>query len=98
MFKHWDNLAAMGCSRMIGFYVDGDGNFKPDCQCSFSAEIPPLTEELTKAAIVADDGNGAIDFDFDGIAWVLHSAPETPKERLALAATFRSRVVRKERK
>ena len=102
MFNHWNNLAAMGCSRMIGFYVDGDGNFKPNCQCSFSGEVPELTEELVKACIVADDGNGAVDFDFDGVAWALHPEPEpaspTPKERLALEASFRSRVVRKDRK
>ena len=28
MFTHWNKLATWGGSRMIGFYVDGDGNPK----------------------------------------------------------------------
>ena len=72
MFKHWNLLAGWGCSRMIGFYVDGDGNFKPECKMTFSDPIPELTDELEKAAIVYDDNDGTRNFDFDGIAWKLH--------------------------
>ena len=75
MFKHWNRLAGWGSSRMIGFYVDGDGNFKPKCECSFSEPVPELTEELEKAAIVSDDGHGTLNFDFDGPAWKLHDMP-----------------------
>jgi len=71
MFKHWNRLAGWGSSRMISFYVDGDGNFKPKCKMTFSAAIPELTDELEKAAIVSNDGNGTMSFDFDGVAWRL---------------------------
>ena len=74
MFEHWNKLAGMGCSRMIGFYVDGDGNFHPKCKISFDQEVPPLTEELIKAAKVGIKDKNGVDcnFDFDGIAWLLH--------------------------
>ena len=72
MFKHWNRLAGQGSSRMIGFFADGDGNFKPKCEMVFSEPLPELTDDLEKAAIVSDDGNGTRDFDFDGVAWRLH--------------------------
>ncbi len=72
MFKHWNKLAGWGCSRMIGFFVDGDGNFKPKCEMAFSEPLPELTDELAKAAIASDDGHGTLNFDFDGVAWRLH--------------------------
>ncbi len=77
MFKHWDQLANCGSSRMIGFFVDGDGNFKPKCDVTFSAPLPELTEELEKAAVTSDDGNGARNFDFDGVARRLNDTPTT---------------------
>ena len=79
MFNHWNRLAGWGSSRMIGFFVDGDGNFKPKCEIDFSETLPELTEELTKAAIVSDDGNGTLSFDFDGIAWKLHDLTSNTK-------------------
>lgn len=75
MFKHWNQLASWGSSRMIGFYVDGDGNFKPHCEMAFSKPLPSLTADLEAAAVVADDGNGTRNFDFDGIAWKLRGQP-----------------------
>lgn len=71
MFDHWNKLASWGCSRMIGFYCDGDGNFHPNCKIEFSENMPELTDELRKAASVEDDGNQTINFDFDPIAWRL---------------------------
>jgi hypothetical protein len=75
MFKHWNRLASWGSSRMIGFMVDGDGNFKPKCEMTFSEPLLELTDELEMAAIVSDDGDGTLNFDFDGIAWRLHNLP-----------------------
>jgi hypothetical protein len=75
MFKCWNSLASMGSSRMVGFYVDGDGNFKPKCEWSFSEPIPELTEDLQEAGLCKQgDKEGAwsdIAFDFDGMAWKL---------------------------
>ena len=79
MFKHWNLLAGQGSSRMIGFYVDGDGNFKPTCECSFSVPLPELTEELEKLAQAKNDGSGGIDFDFDGVAWQLRELHSSAK-------------------
>lgn len=71
MFKHWNRLGSWGSSRFISFFVDGDGNFRPNASWFFSERIPELTEELETAAIVEDDGNGNLKFDFDSIAWKL---------------------------
>lgn len=84
MFKHWNRLASWGASRMISFYVDGDGNFKPNCKFSFSEELPELTEELEKAAVcnpeeLNNNGSGDLKFDYDPIAWRLHKLNETSK-------------------
>ena len=79
MFRHWNRLASWGSSRMIGFFVDGDGNFKPKCDMSFSEPLPALTDELEKAAIASDDGHGTLNFDFDGVAWRLHDLPANAK-------------------
>jgi len=79
MFKHWNRLAGWGSSRMIGFFVDGDGNFKPKCECTFSANVPELTDELEKKTIVSDDGNGTLNFDFDSVSWALSDFPSNLK-------------------
>ena len=73
MFKHWNWLAKIGSSRMVSFYVDGDGNFSPKCEMTFSETLPELTDELEQAAITSKDGNGTLNFDFAGVAWLLHS-------------------------
>jgi len=74
MFKHWNFLGNVGASRMIGFYVDGDGNFNPKSKCNFSESIPELTDELFKSAICEKQSPSDeydINFDFDGVAWKL---------------------------
>ena len=73
MFKHWNLLAGWGSSRDISFYVDGDGNFHPDCKISFDGEIPELTEEIEESAIVSGKHTGDLKYDFDAIAWMLHT-------------------------
>lgn len=70
MFKYWNQLASMGSSRMVGYFVDGDGNFKPNCQVLLSHKITELTPEIAKAAIVEDD-SGNRNYDFDPVAWML---------------------------
>lgn len=80
MFKHWNRLASMGCSRNVGFFVDGDGNFKPKCEVTFSEPVPELTPELERKALgseispAEDRGTPAdnVVFDFDGVAWALN--------------------------
>lgn len=70
MFQHWNFLGSVGSSRMIGFYVDGDGNFNPKAKCSFSERIPELTDEIFKYAICKkEDAQDEYDinFDFDGV-------------------------------
>lgn len=73
MFKHWNRLANMGSSRMVGFYVDGDGDFHPKCECSFSEPVPDLTPEIEKAAAIEGRSGRKddVDFDFDGVGWIL---------------------------
>jgi len=71
MFEYWNFLSNIGSSRNIGFYVDGDGNFHPNCQIKFDTEIPKLTDELRKIAVVKEyDGNRI--YGFDPIAWKIN--------------------------
>ena len=79
MFEHWNKLAGWGCSRVIGFFVDGDGNFHPHCEWGYSQALPELTDELRKAAHVnVREPDTDMDFDFDGIAWKVE-LPEPPE-------------------
>lgn len=76
MFEYWKYLGNIGSSRFVSFYVDGDGNFRPNCKINTSEPIPELTEELAKSAIVVEfDDERA--YDFDPIAWKLN--PESKK-------------------
>ncbi len=72
MFDYWNYLANIGSSRVVGFYVDGDGNFHPKCKFNANQPLPKLTEELAKRAQLKDThdkfGNTVV-FDFDPIAW-----------------------------
>ncbi len=77
MFDHWNSLSSMGSSRVVSFYVDGDGNFHTHAKCKFSEEIPELDNHLRDLAELA--GEGLIDtagspvasFDYNSIAWTL---------------------------
>ena len=67
MFEHWNRLASWGSSRAISFYVDGDGDFKPNASVTFDGEMPDLTSDIAEKSICRDTGDGNIGFDFDGI-------------------------------
>lgn len=70
MFNYWNDLSILGSSREVGFYVDGDGDFHPNCNISFlgDAKVPKLTKELAKIAVVSEDGSGNRIYDYDFIA------------------------------
>lgn len=70
MFEYWNNLGSMGSSRNVAFFVDGDGNFQPNCKVSFEGEVPKLTDELREKAI-SEEVDGDRIYDFDVIAWSL---------------------------
>ena len=80
MFEYWNQLASAGGSRKVAFYVDGDGNFKPNCDVKFENMTPKLTDEMRDIAIV-EDNDGDRTYDFDPIAWKLHDLREEKKER-----------------
>ena len=73
MFEHWNKMAAWGCSRKIAFYVDGDGNFKPNSKVEFDGDVPELTDELREAAAIEGTETGDVLFDFDPIAWKINN-------------------------
>ena len=81
MFNHWNKMASWGCSRYIGFYVDGDGNFHPKAEVEFNAPMHQLTDEMAGTAVIENDGDGNLMFDCDPIAWMLHDLPEPPTEQ-----------------
>ena len=68
MFEYWNLLGRVGSSRFVAFYVDGDGDFRPDCEMSFSKSLPSLSPKMEAAVIVKDD-NGNRKYDYDRIAW-----------------------------
>lgn len=76
MVEYWNQLAALGASREVAFYADGDGNFRPNATCMFSDPIPELTDELRNLARCSEENSG-LDrndqnqalYDFDAIAW-----------------------------
>ena len=86
MFEHWNRLSRMGSSRMVPFYVDGDGDFKPNCTIHLEGDVPELTPELTLLANCADP-NEDPQFDYDAIAWKLRepTRKEYVDERMYLA-------------
>lgn len=71
MFDYWTYLGKVGSSRYVSFMVDGDGDFHPNCEFSSEKELPELTEELRKKAVVKDE-NGNRKYDYDGIAWEIY--------------------------
>jgi len=71
MFDYWNQLSLRGATRKVGFYVDGDGNFHPKCEVTFSEELPELTDELRRAAIV-EESDGDRLYDYDPVAWRLN--------------------------
>lgn len=71
MFMYWNQLASMGGTREVAFYVDGDGNFKPNCKVTTDQEIPELTDEMRTKAIIHDTSGDRV-YDYDPIAWMLH--------------------------
>ena len=70
MFEYMNSLAAMGSSRYVGFYADGDGNFHPHVDISYDKPVRPLTDKMRKLAVVKDN-YGNREYDFDPIAWEL---------------------------
>jgi hypothetical protein len=79
-FDQWNSLGNVGSSRFVAFYVDGDGDFHPECAVTVDRQLPELTDELREAGRhegsdvdVADDD---IFYDFDAVAWKLHSEEE----------------------
>lgn len=70
MFETWNAFASTGHSNIVGFYVDGDGNFQPHCEWAYSEEIPAMTDKLRESALM-ENALAEVSFDFDPIAWEL---------------------------
>lgn len=70
MFEYWTGCGGVGASRKVGFYLEGDGDFQPKCETSFSREIHELTPEMSKSAVIVDQ-NGDRLYDYDPIGWML---------------------------
>ena len=65
MFEYWNWLSAVGGSRRVAFYVDGDGDFHPKCRVT---KAPAVNERHRKLAVIEDkDGNRV--YDYDPVAW-----------------------------
>lgn len=75
MFEYWNTLGNCGASREVGFYCDGDGDFRPNCMFESTVNLPELTDEIRSKAVVRND-DGTKSFDYDGIAWMLREMRE----------------------
>lgn len=87
MFERWNRLAGIGSSRMVAFYVDGDGNFKPNVTWKYSQPIRELTDHMREVAL-GDSDPDAPKYDFDPIAWACRFQDEQRKAQ-AVTATGR---------
>jgi hypothetical protein len=91
MFNFWQSLGRAGSSRMVSFFADGDGNFRPTVDVAFGADPYPTTSEeereaLRRAAFITNGEESnelSIPLDFDAVAWKLHEQydpkPVSPK-------------------
>lgn len=65
-FNYWTYLGGVGSSRVVGFNVDGDGNFQPNCQIMTSEPLGVMTNE-EKAAVIIEDNGGDRLYDYDAL-------------------------------
>lgn len=81
-FDEWTKLGKQGSSRYVGFYVDGDGDFKPNCEVNFENMEQYSDNKFQEMALIYDGRKSdytapsttSIElFDFDNIAWYLLS-------------------------
>ena len=70
MFEYWNTLSKMGGSQHVSFFVDGDGDFHPQCAVMVDGVLPELTAALRERALVEGLGDTRC-YDPDGIAWAL---------------------------
>lgn len=49
MFESWNNNSLWENDKVIGFYINGSGDFYPECKCEFERELTPLSDEELKA-------------------------------------------------
>lgn len=70
MFKYWTELGNSGSSREVVFFVDGDRNFRPNCQIVTSDPLPIISDKVRascRGEIKATDGS-RVEI-FESIAW-----------------------------
>ncbi len=70
MFEYMTYLGGIGSSRYVAFFADGDGNFQPKADCTYSQPVRPVDEDVEKIAVV-EDRHGHRKYDFDNVAWYL---------------------------
>lgn len=66
MFEVWSSYTTLGASRLVSYFVDGDGHFSPDIEIEKSDDVRELTDTLKEAAEPETNK-----FDHDGVAWKL---------------------------
>jgi hypothetical protein len=70
MFEYMNELGSVGASRYVAFYADGDGDFQPKAECTYSEPVRPLTDDMKKIAVV-EDNHGHRKYDFDNMGWYI---------------------------
>lgn len=75
MFEYWNELSNAGSSRNVSFFIDGDGNFHPNCKIEIEGDVPELDDKLRQLA-VSEDIHGDRMYDFDNISWYFSQLEE----------------------
>jgi hypothetical protein len=65
MFEFMQALGNVGSSRWVGFFSDGDGNFRPKVKVNYPVPLPE------SKAVVKEIKETFFGIDFDEIAWEL---------------------------
>jgi len=71
MFDYWTYLGHIGASRMVGFFVDGDGDFQPECQFVSDPPLDNISDKVRQAAIKNERDGNYRNYDFDGVSCLL---------------------------
>jgi len=91
MVQQMEYLSAVGSSRFVAFYADGDGNFRPQIDVGVSCDQSDLPEsaedvffrdwdEVRDMEQFCQWSDNVCWIDFDPIAWYLSSKEEENDE------------------
>ena len=86
-FEMWNHLSSAGGSRYVAFFVDGDGNFHPNCQIVMPLGVRRFLDTPEMRALAITDAHEEMKFDFDPVAWEIEEHEEEARRRVEESAS-----------